>query len=206
MGQSVYNKNMRTVFEEYSCLYEIERSKFYGFIFHLDKEEDFKPKLKAIQKLKPKATHYCYAYVLENKQKSNDDGEPGGTAGMPILETIKNNDLVNVAVVVVRCFGGIKLGAGGLVRAYSHTANMCCKEAKVEEVLELPIYELVFDYNLINIVDKELKDCRVLSKDFGESVTYQVALNDEAVLKNLINICNGRIQIKNLGSQRFIGR
>jgi len=197
---------MKTVFEEYRCLYEIERSKFYGFIFHVAQEEEFKNKLKEIKKELPKATHYCYAYVLENKQKSNDDGEPGGTAGMPILETIKNNDLVNVGVVVVRFFGGIKLGAGGLVRAYSHTTNLACKGAHIQEVSDIPTYELRFAYNLINVLDQELKDVDIIEKRFEEEVIYRIATSDQEISKRVINATNGQVQIKDLGCAKFVSR
>lgn len=195
---------MKTVFEDMDCVYEIERSKFYSFIFHIDSEEEFKLKLKEIMKLKPKATHYCYAYAFDNRKKSSDDGEPSGTAGMPILEIINNSGLNNVGLVVVRYFGGIKLGAGGLIRAYAHSANLVCKQAHVQEVLDLPIYELTFDYDLINVIEKELKEVRVLSKAYETKVVYQIATSDDKILDELVDYTNGKIQIKDLGTQKFV--
>ncbi len=100
-----------------------KKSRFLGYLFHCEKEEDVKNALIELKKEHKKATHICYAYSLKTPflEKAVDDGEPNGTAGRPILSVIQKKSAVNVCVFVVRYFGGIKLGAGGLVRAYTKT-------------------------------------------------------------------------------------
>ena len=107
--------------------YEISKSKFYAYLIETNSVDFFKNKLEQLKIEHKKATHYCYAYVIDDngsKEKAYDDGEPKGTAGMPILNVIKRKNLRNIAIIVVRYFGGIKLGAGGLVRAYSKATSM----------------------------------------------------------------------------------
>lgn len=106
-------------------LIEIKKSKFIGLIYNVDSDEQIKCILNFLAHEYKKATHICYAYILKNpnREKCSDAGEPCGTAGKPILTIMKRNNLYNSLVVVVRYFGGVKLGAGGLIRAYSKTAN-----------------------------------------------------------------------------------
>lgn len=197
---------MKTIFKDTNHIIEIEKSKFLGFVFHVETEDEFKLKLKAIQKEHPKATHHCYAYVLENRQKSNDDGEPSGTAGLPMLETIKIMDLTNVGVVAVRYFGGIKLGAGGLTRAYARITSETIKKAEIKEIVSLPTFKIIASYDLQNIVDKYLRknNILILQKDYEISVEFLIAHNDKSIVDELIDLCNGRIQIIQQGSQEII--
>ena len=107
-------------------LIEIKKSKFYGYSFSVTKQEQVLEILAKLKKEHKKATHICYAYKIIDGQeyvKFNDDGEPNGTAGRPILNVIEKKKLSNIVVFVVRYFGGIKLGAGGLVRAYTNCAS-----------------------------------------------------------------------------------
>ena len=101
----------------------IKKSRFLGFIYEIDNEEDIKNILNNIRKEHKKAKHFPYAYKLNNMAKKSDDKEPSGTAGLPIYNIIERNNLNNILIIIVRYFGGIKLGAGGLIRAYSHTAS-----------------------------------------------------------------------------------
>ena len=107
---------------------EIKNSKFIGCLFKINCKEEVTQLLETVKNTYKDATHYCYAYILEDSQKASDDGEPGGTAGMPILNVLQSNNLINVLAVVIRYFGGIKLGAGGLLRAYSEAANEATKD------------------------------------------------------------------------------
>lgn len=119
-------------------LYEINKSKFLGYAYSVNNVDEVEKRLIKLNKLHDKATHVCYAYVLSSPQaeKCSDDGEPDGTAGRPMLEVLKKNGFVNTLIVVVRYFGGIKLGAGGLVRAYSTSAkNTLDMAEKVEYVI-----------------------------------------------------------------------
>ena len=113
---------------------EIKKSKFFGYYFNVESADEVKEILENLKKENKKATHVCYAYRITKDQyleKAFDDGEPSGTAGKPILNVIQKQNLSNVLLVVVRYFGGIKLGAGGLVRAYSKTASEIVKELKI---------------------------------------------------------------------------
>ena len=112
---------------------EIKKSKFYGYLYDAKRVEEVAPILESLKKEHKKATHICYAYKITSGQeyvKFFDDGEPSGTAGKPIFNVIDKKKLNNVLIVVVRYFGGIKLGAGGLTRAYSNTASMLFAEEK----------------------------------------------------------------------------
>ena len=110
-------------------LFEEKKSKFYGYLISCSSEEEILSFLNNLKKEHKKATHICYAYRLRSplKEKAVDDGEPSGTAGRPILNVLQKKDLNDVCVFVVRYFGGIKLGAGGLVRAYTKTTSKVCE-------------------------------------------------------------------------------
>lgn len=112
---------------------EIKKSKFISFVFYVQTVEEIKNYLNELNKKYGDATHICYAYVVKDngiKEKAVDNGEPSGTAGKPILDCIKKQNFVNMLVAVVRYFGGIKLGAGGLVRAYSQSAKNVIEQVK----------------------------------------------------------------------------
>ena len=113
-----------------SVLFEEKKSKFYGYLLKCSSEEEIKSTLLELRKEHKKATHICYAYRLKSpfSEKAVDDGEPSGTAGRPILNVLQKKDVQDVCVFIVRYFGGIKLGAGGLVRAYTKTTSMLFRE------------------------------------------------------------------------------
>ena len=115
---------------EEQSYYEISKSKFYGYKYGINSATEVKTILDNLKLEHKKARHFCYAYIVDDngaKEKASDDGEPKGTAGMPILNVLKHKKIRNVLLVVVRYFGGIKLGAGGLVRAYTKTASLLFK-------------------------------------------------------------------------------
>ena len=111
-------------------------------------------------------------------QKSNDDGEPGGTAGNPILETLKKNELTDTIIIVTRYFGGIKLGAGGLIRAYSHTAALGIDAAKIVRMTTFQKISLTLEYNFLATVENYLrkKNLRVESSDYADVVTLNILI------------------------------
>ena len=167
--------------EIYSAAYEINKSKFLAHVAHVETEEAAREFVMMIRKKYFDATHNCSAWVLGergDKQKSNDDGEPGGTAGNPILETIKKNELTNCAIVVTRYFGGIKLGAGGLIRAYSHTAALGIAGSKVVQMILFQRISLTLEYNFLATVENYLrnKKIRVTNTDYADVVTLEILL------------------------------
>ena len=120
--------------------YEVQKSRFITHVSHAESEEEAREFIQQMKKKYFDARHNCSAWVLGEKgakQKSNDDGEPGGTAGNPILEAIKKNGLTDIVIVVTRYFGGIKLGAGGLIRAYGHAAVLGIQAAQTVRMMPL---------------------------------------------------------------------
>lgn len=131
----------------YEDLYVINKSKFYAFAYPVTSEMQVKYYLNILRDKFADATHICYAYSLSSPrlEKADDNGEPSGTAGKPILELIKKKNMDNVFVAVVRYFGGIKLGAGGLVRAYTTSANLVLDKAKIIEMIEVETFRVEVD-------------------------------------------------------------
>ena len=167
--------------EIFSAAYEVNKSKFLAHVKHVETEEAARDFVQMIRKKYFDATHNCSAWILGergDKQKSNDDGEPGGTAGNPILETIKKNNLTNCAIVVTRYFGGIKLGAGGLIRAYSHTAALGLAASKVVQMTLFKKISLTLEYNFLATVENYLrnKKIRVVNSDYADVVTLEILL------------------------------
>lgn len=187
-------KNYRTVADEiFSAEYEIKKSRFIANIKHVETEETAREFVQSVKKKYFDATHNCSAWILGevgNLQKSNDDGEPGGTAGNPILETIKKNNLTNTAVVVTRYFGGIKLGAGGLIRAYSHTAALGIESAKILQMTTFQKISLTIEYNFLAQVENFLrkKNIRVESSDYADVVTLTILILPDDVENFLIEL------------------
>ena len=188
---------MKTILENFFFQIEIEKSKFLGYAIAINSEEEAKEEINKIRKEHPKATHHCYAYVLKDKQKSNDDGEPAGTAGIPILEIIKQFGLENVLIVVVRYFGGIKLGAGGLVRAYARSAKEVLLVSKIHEIKTLPTYDLIFDYNYISSMENFIakNQLKILDKEYELKVSYKLLLETPGVLEKITDFMQGKIEI-----------
>ena len=141
--------------------YTEKRSKFLAFAFPVSSVEDIKPIIEEYQKKYFDARHLCYAYMLGPERlvfRANDNGEPSGTAGKPILNQILSKDVTNVCVVVTRYFGGIKLGTSGLINAYKTAARDALENAKVAEKTINEIYSLEFEYPLMNEVMRIMKE------------------------------------------------
>ena len=117
---------MKVIKENVFNKLEINKSIFYTDLIKVYNKDEVIIELNKIKEKYKDATHYCYAYIIDDIKKSSDDGEPGGTAGVPIMETLNNKELNYILCVVTRYFGGIKLGAGGLFRAYMDAANKVC--------------------------------------------------------------------------------
>lgn len=155
----------------------IEKSRFICYVNRVFSEEEAKQYLLSVKKLHPNATHHCYAFVVGEHneiQRSNDNGEPSGTAGVPILEVLKKHSMHDTIAVVVRYFGGIKLGAGGLIRAYSKSTSETLKVAPITQMIKTNRYKLMFDYDFIGKLDYYLlqNNIEVVSKEYTEKVEY----------------------------------
>lgn len=164
----------------------IKKSRFLSFIKRTSSEEEAKAFIAEIKMKHRAATHNCSAYIVGKSaliQKADDDGEPQGTAGLPILEVLKKEELYNVAVVVTRYFGGIKLGAGGLIRAYSQGASTAVQAAgKVVEIPMVPLY-VTLDYTFTSKFEYFLASADVViqSQDYTEKVSYLLHAKEKSV-------------------------
>jgi len=189
---------------EYITEYTIERSRFITTVKQIDGEDDAKAFIAEIKKKNSLATHNCYAYVADDIgliRKFSDDGEPQGTAGMPMLEVLKAGNLRKTAVVVTRYFGGIKLGAGGLVRAYAKAAADGVNGAKKAEFIYSTVFKLSLDYEKYALFAKYRSKCKtaVVNTEFFDGVTATVAVaedNADLYLKELNDCFNGRIAVE----------
>ena len=152
-------------------LYKEKGSKFIGYAFPVFSEEDVKERLEEVRKKEYAARHHCYAYTLhpdKSAWRANDDGEPANTAGKPILGQIQSKDLTNILIVVVRYFGGVKLGVGGLITAYRAAAADALENISIEKRFVKEIYEVAFQYPQMNEVMRLVKDksLEVVNQDF----------------------------------------
>lgn len=181
----------------------IKRSRFIGHAAPVESEEDAQRFIEAIRQQHPQATHNCYAYIVGERdewQKFSDDGEPSGTAGKPILEVIKHQGLKNVVVVVTRYFGGVMLGAGGLVRAYTDGAVAGIEAAEqVMQVLHRTILVEV-DYTWLGKLENELRQRQVLTGEtsFADNVTLlcRPRLTEaDAFVQWMTDLTNGQARI-----------
>lgn len=148
---------MKTVTEIFSSEYRVKGSKFLGFLCPSQDELETEKHLESIKNEHPAATHHCYAYLLNPNEPiefSSDDGEPGGTAGLPILNTLKSNELMSVILIVVRYYGGTKLGKSGLIDAYQTTALRTIQPASLKELIPIKTYRLKYKYPEQSLIDK----------------------------------------------------
>ena len=193
----------KTTAENGTASYEIQKSRFIAYTSHVETEAEARDFVTAIKKKHFDARHNCSAWILgadSSQQKSNDDGEPGGTAGNPILEAIKQHGLTNVVVVVTRYFGGIKLGAGGLIRAYSHTASLGLEATPCLEVKPFCLMEAEMDYSLLGTVENWIRneELRTGETAYLDKVTVRLLVEPadcEAISTELTNLTAAQCKI-----------
>lgn len=196
-------KSVRTVFSRHESEKIIEKSRFLTYSTHVESEEEARTFIAEIRKAHSLATHVCYAFIADktgNLQRFSDDGEPQGTAGIPILEVLKAKKLFETAVAVVRYFGGIKLGAGGLVRAYSSSTAENLDGADIRVLEMCAEYLIEVEYTGVDSVQKYISThtCTLLSTDYGEKVTFTVAVKKaegEAFISALVDYMQGRVEM-----------
>ncbi len=204
-------KSYFSVVGEYECEYVIERSKFITYVKSVENEDDAKNFVAAIKKKNSLATHNCYAYVADEDgliRKFSDDGEPQGTAGMPMLEVLKNRNLRKTAVVVTRYFGGIKLGAGGLVRAYSKAVCDGIDGAKVAEFILAVKLKITIEYDGYSKFLKfnESRKVAVVDTEFDSNVTVFLSVPEfdaEKYSNDLKDYFNGKVSVDVVCKQYF---
>ncbi|SFM23986.1 uncharacterized protein, YigZ family [Gracilibacillus orientalis] len=182
----------------------IQKSRFIGYVQRVANEDDAQQFIQSIKKKHADATHNCSAYMIgehDQIQKANDDGEPSGTAGVPILEVLKKRQLKDTAVVVTRYFGGTKLGAGGLIRAYSSTTTLAINTTGVVERKRMKKYFVTVDYTLLGKVENELRQSSYIlgEMEYLDQVTLHVrTLNGEETtfMDWITNLTSGKVEIQ----------
>ncbi len=171
----------RTIAAEATGLYKEKGSKFLAFAYPVTTEEEIKERLAALRERYFDARHHCYAYALGAEREAfriNDDGEPSSTAGRPIYGQILSNDLTNILIVVVRYFGGIKLGVPGLINAYKSATADAIAKSEICERLVMAEFRIEFDYSVMNDVMKIVKEesPEVSERNFGNSCTMVLSV------------------------------
>ena len=197
-------KGVYSVFTEYRSEKVIERSRFIATCLHVESEEEARAFLARVRTEFPDATHHCYAFVadtLGNLMRFSDDGEPQGTAGMPILDALRGKKLYQTAVVVTRYFGGVNLGAGGLVRAYSGAASECLDGAEKRFFEPCARYMLTLGYELSDAVRKYISANGWMLADaqYSDCVRLTVAVRsreEEAFAAKIVDFTAGRVRVE----------
>lgn len=197
--------NYYTISKPANASFIEKRSEFIGYIAPVktnDEAVDFVNSIKAMHR---KAKHNVYAYILRNDNISrySDDGEPQGTAGVPVLDVLQKRGLTDVCVVVTRYFGGILLGGGGLVRAYSHAASLACDAAHIMNMCLCRRLKIKTDYGMYGKISYILPnyDTITVNSDFGTEVTLEILVLSEkkdALLKDITEITNGSVDVDEL--------
>ena len=201
-------KEYKTVECENSDEFVEKKSKFIGYVKPVKTQEEAVSFINGIKSKHWDATHNVYAYVLKenNIQRYSDDGEPSGTAGVPVLDVILKNNLVDVCVVVTRYFGGTLLGAGGLVRAYSHGSKIAVESGNIITMAPCKVLTVSVEYSFyerLNILLSDF-DANVENTDFSDTVTITFSLKQEKVtdLQNkLTDLSNGIYQLNEIGEK-----
>lgn len=171
--------------------YEINKSKFITLIYKINNKKEINNIINDIKNQYKDATHYCYSYIINNEYHFSDDNEPGGTAGLPIYEVLKKNNLTNVLCVVVRYFGGIKLGAGGLIRAYTKSVTLALEKTPLKELVNGYEIEIVTSYEDLKNIEYLLKDTKIIYKEFNENIKFIIQIEKDKI--NILNNYNYKI-------------
>jgi len=170
-------KTIKSASEE--TLFKDKNSKFYCFAFPVNNEDEVKNELEKVKKIHPNAGHHCYAYQIGVEDiiyRANDDGEPNNSAGMPIYGQIQSFDITNVLIVVVRYFGGTKLGISGLINAYRTSAKITIESSKIIEKTVEVYFKIIFEYDMMSKVLRILKEKNI------EIIQQKLELNCEYII------------------------
>jgi uncharacterized YigZ family protein len=192
----------RTIKSPVKTSFTERKSEFISYLSPCKTEEEALNFLEKIRSEHRKATHNVYAYILRenNIVRYSDDGEPQGTAGVPVLEVLKKNNLTDVCCVVTRYFGGILLGGGGLVRAYSYSCKLAVETAEITHYIDSFVYRLDCDYTeygkIKYFLENQTDPLKILDETFAENVTVRIVINSNSnSIEKLVDITNGKIKI-----------
>lgn len=194
---------MYTINGETSVEIEINKSIFICHLSHVESQVDAKKYIEKIRARYSDATHNVSSYLVGKTAEAghyDDDGEPSGTAGLPVLDVFRKNNITNFVCIVTRYFGGIKLGAGGLIRAYSKSASEALKLLKIVPIIEYKTIQFSFHYPYLNNIELLLSEYEILERSFTTDVklTVRIPANEvEQITIKLINLTNNMITFYN---------
>lgn len=202
----------RTIYKKGVDEIIINKSRFIGYSLPIDNEDDALSFIEEIKTLHRDATHNVYGYVLgddNSVQRYSDDGEPNGTAGIPVLEVIKKEDLRNVVVVVTRYFGGIKLGTGGLIRAYTKGAKIGIEAGIIVDKVLFKKMKVRVDYTLYGKVENYLKNNGIIIEDtiYDDAVNIILYIDYEkynSFINIMEDLTSGTVIVKDLGEEYLL--
>ena len=170
---------MQTILKKVNNVMVIEKSRFITILYPVLQRTEVLVILEEVKQEYSNATHYCYAYIIDGDVRASDDGEPSKTAGAPILNVLVQQHLNHILCVVIRYFGGIKLGAGGLVRAYSNSCSEALKKAQFGNVIAAKKVRIIINYEMIDKLNYILQDFKITYKEFSDKVSYEVLVPDD---------------------------
>ncbi len=187
---------MKTIRKAVQSEINVKKSQFICSLFPTKTKAESKDIIQKLNQQYSDATHNCTAYIVSDGEGFDDDGEPGGTAGKPMINVLRKNELHNVTAVVTRYFGGIKLGAGGLVRAYSKSVMDAIGEAEILEIEEYDVYTLTFEYSEIKTADSEVRNnsLEVIDKEYADKVSYDIVSKDNRDILKIFEKYSGKIK------------
>ena len=183
---------MKTIKYEINNSITINKSEFITYLKPVNNVEDAKKYIAELKNKYPDATHHVSGYIVGKTGEYGhytDDGEPSGTAGLPIFEVLRKNELTNLVFDCIRYFGGIKLGAGGLVRAYAKSISEAIKLVPIIEIIDYSYYYINLNYSLIKIIDSYLND-RIIKKEFSSNIKYLVKVEKAKLEQEILTIKN----------------
>ncbi len=180
-----------------------KNSVFLGYAYPVKSEEQAKKIIQSIKLKYPDATHVVYGYLIKSNfaMKYCDDGEPAGSSGKPIINIIEHKNLKDILIIVVRYYGGTKLGYGGLVKAYGETAKEAIENGEIVEIFEKETFKITISYDLLNAVKKILNNENIEKEEYLENITIVVSVNknnSENIKNRLINETKGNILIEKI--------
>lgn len=187
-----------TIYERCEARFTEKRSEFIGYLSPCANSDEAIAFIEEVRAMHRKATHNVYAYILRdnNTTRYSDDGEPQGTAGIPVLNVLQKNELTDICCVVTRYFGGILLGGGGLVRAYSHAAALAVENSMIMNMFECRKIIIDIDYSFYGVVSNAMQDfeIKLLDSDFTDTVSISVLVkisDIEGFIKKITDVTNG---------------
>ncbi|MEG2447995.1 MAG: YigZ family protein [Bacilli bacterium] len=189
---------MNIIKETTSYILEIKKSEFISIIYFVKNKEEVNNYLNITKNKYKDATHYCYAYIIDNNIYCSDNGEPAKTAGLPILNIIKKNSLNYTLIIVIRYYGGIKLGTGGLIRAYTSASKNLLKKTELINIIPGILIQITVPYDKQAIIEKIISNKQIKEKTYLKEVTYLIETTKEELTKIPIpyQIINNNIYIK----------